>query len=140
MLANCTRRMWFMLCSVAQPCNPFGGLELNGTTTRFRRAPLSLIYLSLFLQVIRNPTSLLLCYGLYGIEGIICAWASLHSHSVRWWILLKTESWRELFTTLLFNNHDPTRKRLGRHQFNMLIKSTSMARYLQKTDLLAWEL
>ncbi|XP_030963608.1 uncharacterized protein LOC115984735 [Quercus lobata] len=25
MLVNCTRRMWFMLCSVAQPCNPFGG-------------------------------------------------------------------------------------------------------------------
>ena len=83
MLANCTRKMWFMPCSVAQLCNLFGGLELNGITTRFRRAPLSLIFLSLFLQVIGNPNSLLLCYELYGIEGIICAWASLHSHSVK---------------------------------------------------------
>ena len=98
-----------MLCFVAQLCNPFGGLGLNGITARFRRAPLSLIFLSLFLQVIRNPNSLLLCYGLYGIEGIICAWASLHSHSIRWLILLKIESWRELLATLIFNNHDPTR-------------------------------
>ena len=49
MLANCTRRMWFMLCSVAQLCNLFGGLGLNGITARFKRAPLSLIFLSLFL-------------------------------------------------------------------------------------------
>ena len=72
-----------MPCSVAQLCNPFGGLELNGITTRFKHASLSLIFLSLFLQVIGNPNSLLLCYGLYGIKGIICAWASLHFHSVR---------------------------------------------------------
>ena len=83
MLANCTKRMWFMPCSVAQLCNPFSGLGLNGITARFRRASLSLIFLSLFLQVIGNQNSLLLCYGLYGIKGIICAWASLHFHSVR---------------------------------------------------------
>ena len=137
MLANFTRRMWFMPCSIAQLCNPFGGLELNGITTHFRRAPLSPIFLSLFLQVIGNPNSLLLCYGLYGIGGIICTWASLHSHSIRWLILLKIEFWRELLAPLSFNNHDPIRQQLGRHRFNMLIKSTSMARYLQKKDLLA---
>ena len=109
MLANFTKRMWFMPWSIAQLCNLFGSLELNGITTHFRRAPLSLIFLSLFLQVIGNPNSLLLCYGLYGIEGIICTWASLHSHSVRWLILLKIEFWRELLAPLSFNNHDPIR-------------------------------
>ena len=109
MLANFTRRMWFMPCSIAQLCNPFGGLGLNGITTCFRRAPLSLIFLSFFLQVIGNPNSLLLCYGLYGIGGIICTWVSLHSHSIRWLILLKIEFWRELLAPLRFNNHDPIR-------------------------------
>ena len=82
-----------MPCSVAQLCNPFGGLGLNGITAHFKCAPFSLIFLSLFLQVIRNLNSLLLCYGLYGIEGIIYAWASLHSQSVRWLIFPKIEFW-----------------------------------------------
>ena len=53
--------------SIAQLCNQFGGLGFNGITARFRRAPLSLIFLSLFLQVIGSLISLLLCYRLYGI-------------------------------------------------------------------------
>ena len=98
-----------MPCSSTQLCNLFGGLGLNGITARFKRAPLSLIFLSLFLQVIGSPNFLLLCYGHYGIGGIICAWASLHSYSVKWLILLKIESWRELLAALVFNNPDPIR-------------------------------
>ena len=59
--------------SIAQLCNQFGGLGFNGIIARFMRAPLSLIFLSLFLQVIGSLISLLLCYGLYGIGGIIYA-------------------------------------------------------------------
>ena len=81
-----------MPCSIAQLCNQFEGLGFNGITARFRRAPLSLIFLSLFLQVIGSLISLLLCYGLYEIGGIIYAWASLLSHSVNWWNLLKIKS------------------------------------------------
>ena len=92
MFANYTKRMWFMPCSIAQLCNQFEGLGFNGITARFRRAPLSLIFLSLFLQVIGSLISLLLCYGLYEIGGIIYAWASLLSHSVNWWNLLKIKS------------------------------------------------
>nr|POE89219.1 hypothetical protein CFP56_72880 [Quercus suber] len=40
-----------MPCSSAQLCNPFGGLKPIGIIARFRRAPLSLIFLSLFLHV-----------------------------------------------------------------------------------------
>ena len=106
MFANYTKRMWFMPCSIAQLCNQFEGLGFNGITARFRRAPLSLIFLSLFLQVIGSLISLLLCYGLYGIGGIIYAWASLLSHSVKWWNLLKIESSKKILATLLFNSHD----------------------------------
>ena len=96
----------FMPCSSAQPCNLFRDLGLNGITACFRRAFLSLIFLSLFLQVTRSLTFLLLCCGQYGIGGITCAWASLHSHSARWLILLKIESWRELLVAWFFNNPD----------------------------------
>ena len=46
-----------MPCSIAQLCNQFGGLGFNGITARFMRASLSLIFLSLFLQVIGSLIS-----------------------------------------------------------------------------------
>ena len=44
-----------MPCSVAQLCNPFGGLGLNGITARFKRAPLSLIFFELIFASNREP-------------------------------------------------------------------------------------
>ena len=46
-----------MPCSIAQLCNQFEGFRFNGITAHFRRAPLSLIFFSLFLQVIGSLIS-----------------------------------------------------------------------------------
>ena len=80
MSARCIMKMLFTLYSFAQPCKLYGDLRQIGTIARFRCAPLSVTFLSSFLQVTETPISLLLCCGQYGIGGIICVWASQQSH------------------------------------------------------------
>ena len=83
MLVKHSRRMQSMLYSYVLTYGPYGVQCQSGIMARLGRAPLLLISLIVFLQVIRTRTCLRRWSGRCGIGAITYDWVNLHYLSIR---------------------------------------------------------